>query len=167
MIDYQPLYNFALAHRLPFNELCTAVRQAVREKPIDMVLFCPACGTQHIDAPEDPQSDRARLERHRAVNSIRNPVAKLWGNPPHRSHQCGACQHVWRPADVPTNGVAKVKTRGKEDSLTETFPRAAPSVPNCATCAHCFKCVNLTQEMDCVHGNKYQPTAPLKLWKDR
>lgn len=72
------------------------------ERPIDMVLCCPSCGTQHIDTPSEQ-----------------------WSNPPHRSHLCGQCGHVWRPADVPTNGVSAVKTRGKADS--ETPARAALS----------------------------------------
>jgi hypothetical protein len=64
--------------------------------PIDMVLFCPRCGSQHLDKP-DP--------------------AKGWTNPPHRSHLCAACGLVWRPADVPTNGVLATKTRGKGDTV--------------------------------------------------
>ncbi|PTT41475.1 hypothetical protein DBR23_05880, partial [Acidovorax sp. HMWF018] len=70
--------------------------------PIDMVLFCPACGTQHIDASEPP----VEFE----------PGAAQWNNPPHRSHLCHGCGHIWRPADVPTNGVKAVKTTGKADS---------------------------------------------------
>ncbi len=65
--------------------------------PIDMVLHCPKCHLQHVDAPE-PGTD--------------------WTNPPHRSHKCKRpdCGTVWRPADVPTNGVAVVKTLGKADT---------------------------------------------------
>ena len=65
------------------------------QPPIDMVLHCPACGLQHIDAP-----------------------LGAWGNPPHASHLCqnSLCRHQWRPADVPTNGVQAVKTRGANDS---------------------------------------------------
>jgi len=64
-------------------------------KPIPMVLHCPACGLQHIDAP-DP--------------------AKGWDNRPHRSHECQGCAYTWRVADVPTTGVASVTTKGKQDS---------------------------------------------------
>lgn len=60
---------------------------------IDMVLFCPQCGVQHIDEPSPG-----------------------WDNPPHRSHLCCVCKHVWRPADVCTNGVAFVHTKGSADS---------------------------------------------------
>lgn len=68
-----------------------------QDTPIDMVLYCPACGLQHIDAEEDG-----------------------WDNPPHRSHLCHGCKHVWRPADVPTNGVAAVATTGSKDSPIAT-----------------------------------------------
>ena len=64
--------------------------------PINMVLHCPKCGLQHIDAPDE-----------------RTPG---WKNELHRSHLCHGCGHIWRPADVPTNGVKAVKTTGKADS---------------------------------------------------
>ena len=63
--------------------------------PIPMILYCPACALQHIDAPQ-PE--------------------KEWTNPPHRSHECQGCGCVWRPADVPTVGVASIATRGSRDS---------------------------------------------------
>jgi hypothetical protein len=75
---------------------------APKGEPIDMVLFCPKCGMQHIDAPDERTPD--------------------WKNEPHRSHLCHGCGHIWRPADVPTNGVEAVKTAGKADS-----PLAAPA----------------------------------------
>lgn len=62
--------------------------------PIPMLLFCPACGTQHVDAPESAE----------------------WTNPPHRSHLCHNCGCIWRPADVPTIGVERIETRGKADT---------------------------------------------------
>lgn len=64
-------------------------------EPVDMILHCPKCGTQHIDKP-DPE--------------------KGWTNPPHRSHLCAACGTIWRPADVATNGVTAILTRGKLDT---------------------------------------------------
>lgn len=84
----------------------------VDAKPIDMVLFCPQCGTQHIDAPSPPP--------HACEDDI-------WTNPPHRSHLCHHCGHIWRPADVPTNGVAAVATKGQNDSplVTPTSIRQA------------------------------------------
>jgi hypothetical protein len=48
--------------------------------PVRLHLFCNLCGTQHIDEGE-------------------------WATRPHRTHQCQACCHEWRPADFPTVGV--------------------------------------------------------------
>lgn len=81
----------------------------IRE-PIDMVLHCPNCSVQHIDAPEE-------LLQHEMMTA---PEFAPWNNPPHRSHLCHSCGHIWRPADVPTNGVAAVKTKGKDDSPIST-----------------------------------------------
>jgi hypothetical protein len=73
-------------------------------KPVDMMLFCPKCGFQHVDAPTPD-----------------------WTNPPHRSHLCHECGCVWRPADVPTNGVAGIQTFGAADTVF--YNRAALSRP--------------------------------------
>ncbi len=73
--------------------------------PIDMVLHCPKCRMQHVDAPEIS-----------GFTTLSGPLPGGWSNPPHRSHLCHGCGNIWRPADVPTNGVAAVKTKGKTDS---------------------------------------------------
>lgn len=62
--------------------------------PVALLLFCPNCTFQHIDAP--------------------NPDL-AWTNPPHRSHLCGKCGYIWRPADVPTVGVKKITSKGRAD----------------------------------------------------
>ncbi|KGC13810.1 hypothetical protein DM48_348 [Burkholderia gladioli] len=79
-------------------------------EPIPMLLFCPRCGTQHIDAPEDAECDGE------VVHSAG------WSNPPHRSHLCHACGIVWRPADVATVGVEAIETSGKADTWTKETP---------------------------------------------
>jgi len=68
--------------------------------PIDMILHCPACGVQHIDGQEITD-----------VAALMSEVT--WNNPPHRSHLCHGCGYIWRPADVPTNGVVSIKTKDK------------------------------------------------------
>ncbi|QCP50189.1 hypothetical protein FAZ95_13970 [Trinickia violacea] len=86
--------------------LAAAPNLSAPAEPIDMVLHCPKCGVQHIDGPEwadDP-------------HDIEQGQMRVWSNPPHRSHLCHHCGFIWRPADVPTNGVASVKTKGKNDS---------------------------------------------------
>ena len=92
--------------------------------PIDMVLHCPKCGMQHIDKPESPKHTNA-------INSLAGlPARGLWTNPPHRSHLCHGCGHIWRPADVPTNGVAAIKTKGKDGMGHEVFAKSVDDVVN-------------------------------------
>ena len=84
--------------------------------PIDMVLHCPKCHLQHIDRDESPS------DREWAAQSAGEREQQYWTNPPHRSHKCSGCGHIWRPADVCTNGVAAVKTVGKNDSPIDIGP---------------------------------------------
>ncbi|ATF86916.1 hypothetical protein [Burkholderia gladioli] len=88
-------------------------------EPIPMLLFCPRCGTQHIDAPESEpgQLISGGPNAGRAV-----PPKVTWTNPPHRSHLCHACGIVWRPADVATVGVEAIETSGKADTWTKETP---------------------------------------------
>ena len=102
---------FAEARRLGCKlpaDVCAALAAApdysTPGTPIQMILHCPACGVQHIDAPDE------RTE--------------AWDNPPHRSHLCHGCGHIWRPADVATKGVATIQTQGSKDS-----PAPATSAP--------------------------------------
>ena len=113
--------------------------------PIDMVLHCPACGMQHIDGP-DPNADHwcVGCSPEDCVGCLDVPQErKRWTNPPHRSHLCHGCGHIWRPADVPTNGVAAVKTKGKADSPLAAMAAergrqaAANVVPGRMKCAKC------------------------------
>lgn len=78
--------------------------------PIDMVLHCPVCHKQHIDRDESPS------DREWSAQSAGDREVQYWTNPPHRSHLCHGCGCVWRPADVPTNGVALTETRGQADT---------------------------------------------------
>jgi hypothetical protein len=73
--------------------------------PINVVLHCPRCFAQHIDAPE--------------------PGAG-WTNPVHRSHTCHACNLVFRHSDAPTNGVYRATTRGKADWSEEDIESPIP-----------------------------------------
>ena len=97
--------------------------------PIDMVLHCPKCGTQHIDEDnhEELRIEAAELgvDREGERRLERWIEEREWSNPPHRSHLCQnrKCGHIWRPADVPTNGVAAIKTAGTKDG-----PITSPSV---------------------------------------
>lgn len=104
-------------------------------EPIPMILFCPKCGTQHIDKAEEPQACGANGSQGCWIKPC-GPngeeqcefcgSAPLWDNPPHRSHECQKCMYVWRPADVATTGVATIKTAGKNDD-PPINNRAAPA----------------------------------------
>jgi hypothetical protein len=74
-------------------------------EPVEMILFCPRCLHQHIDEPNEVTG---------------------WTNPPHKSHECQNCKHVWRPADVYTNGVKEIKTKGKVDGYA--LPQLVPII---------------------------------------
>ena len=97
---------------------------------VDMLLFCPNCFEQHVDeaTPDvcelcghSEQSHRWRIDHKRDMDKAtwcHDCECKdftPWLNPPHKSHRCTECNHVWRPADVPTNGVQKLETSGKAD----------------------------------------------------
>ncbi|MBI3654143.1 MAG: hypothetical protein HY231_24185 [Acidobacteria bacterium] len=102
-------------------------KEQINAKPIDMILHCPNCSAQHIDAPElrCPKCDSPDPKRHPAMqfegevqicDHLWHTFDKPWNNPPHKSHFCHACKTVWRPADVSTNGVAEIRTRGDADT---------------------------------------------------
>lgn len=64
-------------------------------RPIKMILHCPKCQQQHVDAPE-PGSPADYMN------------AKRWTNPPHRTHLCHACGNLWKPCLRNTEGVSEL-----------------------------------------------------------
>ncbi len=106
--------------------------------PLDQIIICPNCGKQHIDKPEPDicecgcHEDEHGPEQHGIHNHSHcrgdmrqcecREFVVAWNNPPHKSHLCliedGGCGTIWRPADVPTNGVAQIKTKGEKDTWT-------------------------------------------------
>lgn len=85
---------------------------------IPMILWCPNCGTQHIDAAEPHKATCHAYQVPPEVDVKRQQggcTCDRWANPPHRSHLCHECGEIWRPADVPTTGVKEIETRGKDD----------------------------------------------------
>jgi hypothetical protein len=63
--------------------------------PIDMIIYCPKCKFQHVDRPA-PEIE--------------------WFNPIHKSHLCSSCLTIFRTADVYTNGVHTIQSRGANDT---------------------------------------------------
>jgi len=62
--------------------LAAAPEQPVSDPndPIPTILHCPQCNSLHVDEGE-------------------------WKTRPHKTHQCQACGHEWRPYSVPTVGI--------------------------------------------------------------
>lgn len=94
--------------------------------PIPMILHCPACGLQHVDRAEAHEVDECPASGEGCSFGPHGPEGQSqceycglpphWTNPPHRSHLCAGCGHLWRPADVATMGVERINTRGRDDS---------------------------------------------------
>lgn len=91
--------------------------------PINMILHCPSCHAQHIDAPDDRSAG--------------------WANPPHRSHLCHECGTIWRPADVPTNGVARLETIGRADTWHASMADRAGGIDPTTNCSHALERLRL------------------------
>lgn len=83
-------------------------------QPIPMILFCPACDMQHIDA-EEPHDENCK-SLGSWDSGIPDCDCNRWTNPPHRSHRCASCGEIWRPADVATVGVREIETKGNSDA---------------------------------------------------
>lgn len=124
------------AERAAYQRGVKDARDLAKETPIDMVLYCPNCGEQHIDAPDvlvdvyrdqglelQPRMDGDGVEWNDGQSVEQRPIP--WNNRPHRSHLCHACGCVWRPADVPTNGVKEITTKGEKDTWVWNSPFAA------------------------------------------
>lgn len=84
------------------------------EAPIPMLLWCPLCGTRHVDKG---------VMEHR----------------PHKTHACQSCGLNWKPAMVPTVGVQYLP--GCKDAPSDPAPKGhgAPAQTPCPSedCEYC------------------------------
>lgn len=94
-----------------YGAMCHEVRCALAARlpadaPIDMLLFCPRCNKQHVDAPQPEQG---------------------WTNPPHATHTCQHCGLLWRPSNENTNGAQSIAVL--EAKHTERIAASFPAEP--------------------------------------
>lgn len=95
-------------------------------KPIPMILFCPRCQSQHIDRPNHRNDNNAPhsidFQHPDDYGLACINYETEWTNPPHKSHLCAVCGCIWRPADVPTEGVVEIQTKGSRDNWEVEVP---------------------------------------------
>ena len=132
-----------MAHRAGYVQ---GANEALAE-PIDMILHCPNCGMQHIDEPKVYQCQHPTCGCDMTDGPPCQAEHNSWHNPPHRSHLCHGCGHIWRPADVPTNGVAEIKTKGKNDSAEPNYETQSEAQGYALEAIHQF-CPELTFRED-------------------
>lgn len=65
-------------------------------QPIPVQLDCPECGVAHVDEGE-------------------------WATRLHKTHQCQACKHEWRPYEYPTVGVADKVDTDRIEAICRAF----------------------------------------------
>jgi hypothetical protein len=130
-------------------------------KPEDMVLHCPECNEKHIDeaTPTICKSCGHHKSRHSALSVYeafcdccdKNRFTP-WLNLPHISHRCTFCNHVWKPFEYPTNGVAEVK----EEVAFTCVRCSAPRINNEEV--YCKKCYKEKHEQKATEYGLKAPT---------
>lgn len=89
-------------------------------KPADVILFCPNCNAQHIDKAEPDNCQNCgenRYHHYAPTNECKDFTE--WLNPPHKSHRCHSCNHVWKPFDYATNGVLETSGQPLENAAAD------------------------------------------------
>lgn len=87
--------------------------------PVEIVFSCPQCCEPHVDEARPWICETCGLPEPGCTCV----TFAAWLNPPHKSHRCERCNHVWRPSDVQTNGVKETRTKGQRDG--NAVPTAA------------------------------------------
>jgi hypothetical protein len=90
--------------------------QELYKVPIPMILHCPECGHQHIDEGE-------------------------WATRPHKNHLCQFCDHLWKPAIIPTVGVINLSEDHQHeiDVLKAEVNRLKRLLEDCAVSRYNFE----------------------------
>lgn len=120
LVDYHDDIGHRLVNNVAFLALKRLAALTANAEPVDMLLWCPNCFEQHVDEAKPDVCETCGVEE----NALHEEDAgcghfTAWLNPPHKSHRCNFCNHVWRPSDSPTNGVLKLETQGKADGFAK------------------------------------------------
>jgi rubredoxin len=78
--------------------------------PVNLLLFCPECGFQHIDKAQPDSCETCGYDRE----NCQCEVFTAWLNPPHKKHRCHSCNYVWKPFEFPTNGIPDITRHLRE-----------------------------------------------------
>lgn len=105
-------------------------------KPVPLVLYCPECGAQHVDAGE-------------------------WATRPHKTHQCQSCKAEWRPFLYATVGVIDNAIQAKPDSA-EQVP-VAFRIPNKYGKYDYFGCNDTVSSESLAVAQPLYAAAPLNI----
>lgn len=122
----QILAHLVMCYETMFDNACDPTSEVLEFKPLDMIIFCPHCKTQHVDEPNPGMCmDCGHIRASHALNVLpagsRADVCAVpgcmckafnpWTNPPHRKHRCqnAACNKVFAvTATLKTNGVKEL-----------------------------------------------------------
>lgn len=109
------LSHLILCYETVFAHACDPNSEDLEFKSFDMILHCPECGKQHIDGAEPDKCElcgELKSDHPEFIDGghqLKCIGFKAWLNPPHKSHRCHFCNTVWRPANIPTNGVKELQ----------------------------------------------------------
>ena len=113
----------SLRHQVSMSPTVTAALELIAqlearvqqlEAPIEMLLFCPKCGMQHVDRAVSHLRHckiGQLIPRKAAALPISTricPECSVWLNPPHATHICQHCSLEWRPSNHLTTGVRAI-----------------------------------------------------------
>lgn len=110
--DGNPMCDFALVSEARAKTIAEALNRYFI--PIDIITHCPKCNFQHVDKAEPDNCKNCGAVEHMHFLPPLGVCDNFepWLNAPHEKHRCHSCGNVWKPANVPTNGVASIEENG-------------------------------------------------------
>lgn len=126
--DIVDAFAFAFGSRAGESVTDRQDAPAAASRPLDIVIFCPKCSFQHIDAADPYCENCGKLPEEHYAGGPGCDAFKEWTNPPHKTHRCKNCNNTFRPAHVPTNGVAELTKVNNQIGFEIRAGKNAPEV---------------------------------------